>query len=101
MVKNLPVNAGDTRDTVMLSHVQFFVTPGTVAHKTPLTMELSRQEYWSGLLFPSPGDLPRPGIEPVLWHLLHWEVDSLPLHHLGRCMYIYIHIYIHTRKILF
>ena len=49
----------------MLSHVQFFVMPGTVAHKTPLTMELSRQEYWSGLLFPSPGDLSDPGFEPM------------------------------------
>ena len=38
--------------------------PQTVAHQAPLSMEFSRQEYWSGLLFPSPGDLPDPGIEP-------------------------------------
>ena len=40
------------------------VTPGTVAHQVPLSMGSSRQEYWSGLPFPSPGDLPNPGIEP-------------------------------------
>ena len=48
----------------MLSHVQLFVTPWTVAHQAPLSLGFSRQEYWSGLPFPSPGDLPDPGIEP-------------------------------------
>ena len=48
----------------LLSHVQLFVTPWTVAHQVPLSMEFSKQEYWSGLLFPPPGDLPNPGIEP-------------------------------------
>ena len=38
----------------LLSHVQLFATPWTVAYKAPLSMEFSRQEYWSGLLFPSP-----------------------------------------------
>ena len=47
-----------------LSHVWLFVTPWTVAFQAPLSMGLSRQEYWSGLPFPSPGDLPNPGIEP-------------------------------------
>ena len=42
-----------------------FVTSWTGAHQTPLSMGFSRQEYWSGLLFPSPGDLPNPGIEPA------------------------------------
>ena len=42
-----------------------FVTPQTVAHQAPLSMGFPRQEYWSGLPFPSPGDLPDPGIEPV------------------------------------
>ena len=46
-----------------LSCVQLFVTPWTVAHQAPLSMGFSRQEYWSGLPFPSPGDLPNPGIE--------------------------------------
>ena len=47
-----------------LSRVWLFATPWTVAHQPPLSMEFFRQEYWSGLLFPSPGDLPNPGIEP-------------------------------------
>ena len=45
-------------------HVWLFVTSWTVAHQAPLSMEFSRQEYWSGLPFLSPGDLPSPGIEP-------------------------------------
>ena len=47
-----------------LSHVQLFATPWTVAHQAPPSMGFSRQEYWSGLPFPSPGDLPDPGTEP-------------------------------------
>ena len=47
-----------------LNRVQLFMTPWTVAYQAPLSMEFARQEYWSGLLFPSPGDLPDPGIEP-------------------------------------
>ena len=47
-----------------LSCVQLFATPWTVAHQAPLSMGFSRQEYWSGLPFPFPGDLPDPGIEP-------------------------------------
>ena len=47
-----------------LSPVRLFETPWTVAYQTPPSMGFSRQEYWSGLPFPSPGDLPDPGIEP-------------------------------------
>ena len=47
-----------------LRRVQLFVTPWTVAYKAPPSMGFSRQEYWSGLPFPSPGDLPDPWIEP-------------------------------------
>ena len=47
-----------------LSRVQLFVTPWTVAYQAPQSMGFSRQECWSGLPFPSPGDLPNPGIEP-------------------------------------
>ena len=47
-----------------LSRVRLFATPWTVAHQAPLSMGFSRQEYWSGLPFPSPGDIPDPGIEP-------------------------------------
>ena len=46
-----------------LSRVQLFATPWTVAHQAPLPMGFSRQEYWSELPFPSPGDLPDPGIK--------------------------------------
>ena len=47
-----------------LSRVQLFVTPWTVAYQAPPSMGFSWPEYWSGLPFPSPGDLPDPGIEP-------------------------------------
>ena len=47
-----------------LSLVRLFVTPWTVAYQAPSSMGFSRQEYWSGLPFPFPGDLPNPGIEP-------------------------------------
>ena len=50
--------------TCMLGCVRLFVTPWTVAHQVPLSMEFSRQEYWSGLRFPPPGDFPDPGIKP-------------------------------------
>ena len=46
------------------SHVRLFATPWTVAQQAPLSVEFSKQEYWSGLLFSSSGDLPNPGIEP-------------------------------------
>ena len=45
--------------------VQLFVTPWTIACQAPLSMEFSRQEFWSGMPFPTPGDLPDPGIEPM------------------------------------
>ena len=48
-----------------LSHIQLFATRWTVAFQAPLSVRFSRQEYWSGLSFPSPGDLPDPGIEPT------------------------------------
>ena len=61
----------------VLSQVQLFATPWPVAHQTPLPMEFSRQEHWSGLPFSYPGDLPNSGIEPK------YPADSLPLSHLG------------------
>ena len=54
---------------------------GTVAHQAPLSMEFPRQEYWSGLLFPSPGDLPDPGIKPGSPPL---QSDALPSELLGK-----------------
>ena len=59
----------------LLSHVQLFVTLWTVVHQAPLSMEFSRQDYWSKLPFPSPGDLPDPGIELMSPKL---QADSLP-----------------------
>ena len=59
----------------MLSRVRLFVIPWTVAHQAPRSMEFSRQEYWSGLPFPSSADLPNPGIKPGFPAL---QVDSLP-----------------------
>ena len=58
----------------LFSCVQLFVTSWTIACQAPLSMEFSRQEYWSGLPFPSPGDLSNPGIESVSPVL---QVDSL------------------------
>ena len=52
-----------------LSHVQLFATPWTLAHQAPPSMGCSRQEYWSGVPFPSPGDLPNPGIKPTMGSL--------------------------------
>ena len=49
----------------MLSHVQLFATLWSIAHKSPLSVGFSRQEYWNGLLFSPPGDLPNPGIKPA------------------------------------
>ena len=58
-----------------LSRVPFFVTPWTVAYQAPPSVGFSRQEHWSGLPFPSPGDLPDPGIEPRSPAL---RADALP-----------------------
>ena len=50
---------------------------------TPWTVRFPRQEYWSGLPFLPPGDLPDPGIDPHLLHLLPWQADSSPLSYQG------------------
>ena len=51
--------------SLVLSHVQLFVAPWTAARQAPLSMKISRQEYWSGLPLPTPGDLPDPGFKPI------------------------------------
>ena len=66
---------------VLFSLVPLFETPQTVAHQAPLSMGFFGQEYWSGLPFPSPGDLPNPGMEPVSPAL---QADSLPSELLGK-----------------
>ena len=66
-----------------LSRVRLLATPWTATYQAPLSMGFPRQEYWSGLLFPSPRDLPNPVIksESPVSHAL--QADSLPLSHMG------------------
>ena len=90
----------------MLSHVQLFETPWIVAHRAPLSMEFSRQEYWSGLPFPSPGDLPDPEAEPafLVFPALAGRFFTIALP--GKpvyvcmcvCMYVCVYIYIYINK---
>ena len=73
----------------LLSHVQLFATPWTVACQAPPSIGFSRQEYWSGLPFPSPGDLPDLGMEdgsPALE-----EADSLSPESPGKILCIIIY----------
>ena len=72
-------NIYEKSESVSCSIVSSFLRPH--AHQAPLFVEFSRQEYWSGLLFPSPGDLPDPGIEPRSPAL---QADSLPSELLGK-----------------
>ena len=69
-----------------LSRVRLFATPRTVARQAPLSKEFSRQEYWSGLPCPPPGDLPNPGIQPRSPTL---QADSLSSEPSGKPLYIY------------
>ena len=64
----------------LLSCVQLFATPWTVAYQAPPSVGFSRQEYWSGFPFPSSGDLPDPGIEPRSPALQADALPSEPLH---------------------
>ena len=89
----------------LLSHVWLFVTLWTVACQAPLSMEFPRQEYWSGLPFPSSGDLPNPGVEPrsrasqddssPLSHQERWRVSNIfPLENLDESCFhnCYFHL---------
>ena len=72
--------------TQLLSHVRLSATSRTVAHQPPLSLEFYRQKYWSGLKFPTTGDLPDPGMEPksqvshigrrILHHCTTWEAQK-------------------------
>ena len=62
----------------MLSHIWLFVTPWTIAFQVSLSMDFSRQEYWSELPFPTPGDLPHPGIEPISSELADRSYTTVP-----------------------
>ena len=64
-----------------LSHVQLCATPWTVASQAPLSIGFSRQEYWSELPFPSPGNLPDAGVEPGCSEAPALQADSLSLSH--------------------
>ena len=70
----LIISAAAAAAAKLLQSCPTLVTPWVAAHYVPLSMEFSRQEYWSGLPFSSPGDLPDPGIEPGSPAL---QVDSL------------------------
>ena len=75
------------RSVQSLSRVRLFVTPWTVTYQALLSMGLSRQEYWHGLPFPPPEDLPDPGLEPM--SLMSPELaTSLPLVPPGKSMFI-------------
>ena len=93
------------------SHVQLFVTPWTVAHQAPLSMGFSRQEYWSGLPCPPPGDLPDPGIKPesftspaLAGGFFTISATREAKHPPSQCffcfkdIYIYIYIYIYVER---
>ena len=75
------VDAGKKVKVKSLCHVQLFGTLWTVAHQAPLSMEFSRQEYWSGLPFPPSGNLSEPGIKPGSPAL---QADSLPFEPPGK-----------------
>ena len=78
-----------------LSHVQLFCDPWwatwIVAHQAPLSTGFPRQEYWSGLPLPCPGDLPHPGIKPTSPAL---QADSLPLSHHNESPTMKLHLHI-------
>ena len=83
---------------LLLSCVRLFVNPWTVAHQAPLSMGFCRQEYWSGLPCPSPGDLPDPGIEPRSPAL---QANSLPFELPGKPPLLWVtHLEILERQYL-
>ena len=79
----ISTNVMTSIEVKLLSRVWLFVTPWTLSYQAPLSMGFLRQEYWSGLLFPSPGDLPNPGIEPWSPAL---QADALPSEPQGKPM---------------
>ena len=83
-----------------LSRVRLFAIPWIVAYQSPQSMEFSRQEYWSGLPFPSPGDLPDPGIKPESPTL---QADALPSEPPGKSLTLkkITDKYIRTKQFLY
>ena len=74
-LEKVSFHANPKEPVKLLSPVQLYAVPWTVAYQGPPSMEFSRQKYWSGLPFPSPGDLSNPGIEPSSPSL---KADALP-----------------------
>ena len=88
MVKNLPAMQDHDDEVKLLSRVGLLAVPLTVAYQAPPSMEFSRQEYWSELSFPSPGDLPDLRIEPGSPAL---QADSLPSEPPGKpSLFVYV-----------
>ena len=73
----------------VLSHIRLFATQWIINRQAPLFVEVSRQRYWSGLPFRSPGIFPTQGLNPCL---LHWQAESLPLYRLGSPQTSNIHL---------
>ena len=98
MLKNNTTTAIETKDICasVLSRAQLFASPCTVVHQAPLSMEFSRQEHWSALPFPSPRDLPYPGIKP---RYLALQADFLLSEPPGKpfvCEYVCVYTHTHT-----
>ena len=85
----------------VLSHVQLLMTLWTVAHQTLLSMRHSRQDYWSGLKFPTPGDLPDSGIEPVSLASLASAGGFFTTNTIWEAIYVCVYVcaYTHTLKL--
>ena len=81
LLRNLFVHYMEQTGSLSLSRIRLFVALWTVAHQAPPSIGFSRQEYWNGLPFPSPGDLPNPGIKPTSPTL---QADSLPAEPQGK-----------------
>ena len=79
---NMFIVSAQCNSVQSLTCVQLFVTPWTVSHQAPFSMEFSKQEYWSWFQFLFQGIFPTQGLNPCLLHLCE-QVDSLPLYHLG------------------
>ena len=81
----------------LLSHVRFFVNPWIVSSQAPLSVGFSRQEHWRGLPFPSPGDLPDPGVEPaspaLAGRFFTTVLTGKPIRHTHGIQYIVIRVY--------
>ena len=82
-------------------HVRLCATLWAVACQVPLSMGFSRQEYWSGLPCPPPGDLPNLGLNPSLLYLLHWQAGSLPVAPPGKPWGIPFHMFWRSLLIIF